>query len=766
MLESLTEHAELKTEAKTRRSEYEMCSIKTSDLEEELQEGWEPVPNKQGVRKSWVRRKKSESTILRDRVWNLLYGMGFEYLSIDDGICMHLDGRKPEGQSLNLDIVAVDEEVALAIICRSFKEPSEDPGFEDLVEQLQRTREQLTKAVRDEFTAEHKITVLRAVAIQNVQLTEVQKDYAKNRKVAILEESDLNYYESILKQMGPVSKYGLLADLLEGKSISGLEITVPALEHKLGHQRSYTFMIQPYYLLKIAYVSRRIKSRTAGLSTYQRMISKSRLREIRKFLSENKFFPTNIVINIGNPRHVSFMPSEKKKQTVKGEKFGWLTIKPSFRSAWIIDGQHRLFAYADHELALTSKIAVLAFVGLPVEKQAEMFIEINHKLKKVPPNLLYELYGDLHWDAEDPRDRAKAIASKAVVVLNADPDSPFYGRILFADEKGKGELRCITLQTLYTALMKTEFYVGKRTKKGIEFGAFWRDDPDASVERTVALVTSWFRTITASVEAWWSKGRADDGGGLAMNGPVAACIDVLRSVLVHLESAGFAPHEMSNEELLQAIDCYCHYIAEYLAAFSHADKLEFKKMLGSGGPARRRNMMQAAIHQRDSDFDPEGLQEFLEEERKRIDQEGWECFKRIERKLQDVLITKLKAEYQDDEDEDAWFRKGVPIKIQKKVTDKIIDDGSKLERFEEHFEFIHYRDIIQHNWSTFGQILGQGGNKENGTKWLSEVNNIRKNPAHPSKKKLISREEVELLVRHEQFLVMQSPKVTKSRIEN
>src|SRR5262249_39566010 len=82
----------------------------------------------------------------------------------------------------------------------------------------------------------------------------------------------------------------------------------------------------------------------------------------------------------------------------KGLLVGWLHIRPAYRVAWIIDGQHRLFAYANHPLANKSLISVMAFVGLEASEQARLFVDINAEQRKVKQSLLQELYAELHWD--------------------------------------------------------------------------------------------------------------------------------------------------------------------------------------------------------------------------------------------------------------------------------------------------------------------------------------------------------------------------------
>ncbi|GAI17496.1 unnamed protein product, partial [marine sediment metagenome] len=258
----------------------------------------------------------------------------------------------------------------------------------------------------------------------------------------------------------------------------------PALKTKMGKSKCYIFSISPEYLLKIAYVSHRVKGKATDIDTYQRMIKKSRLNNIRTYITENGIFPTNIIISLeSGKKHIRFEPHGKKG--IKGEaEYGTLIITPCYKSAWIIDGQHRLFAYSGHERAATSHLSVLAFEGLPPSQQAQLFIDINHEQKSVKRSLLYELYAELHWDAEDEAKRIGAVISKCIQALNEDKSSPFYGRILFADGT-RSAVRCITLESIFKALNQPGIFI---VKKKIEYGSLWAGDNVKTLKRSIHVI--------------------------------------------------------------------------------------------------------------------------------------------------------------------------------------------------------------------------------------------------------------------------------------
>jgi hypothetical protein len=76
----------------------------------------------------------------------------------------------------------------------------------------------------------------------------------------------------------------------------------------------------------------------------------------------------------------------------------------------------------------------------------------------------------------------------------------------------------------------------------------------------------------------------------------------------------------------------------------------------------------------------------------------------------------------------------VPKGVRKKVDDRINEEGGKSGGREQNFDLIDYRDIINANWPLFEATLARGkGSKDNRTKWIVEVNDLRKRVMHASK---------------------------------
>ena len=66
------------------------------------------------------------------------------------------------------------------------------------------------------------------------------------------------------------------------------------------------------------------------------------MKDIAQYINQDSVFPTNIVINFNSPnKKIVFEQAAKSEQASDDLVFGKLILPNTFKSAWIIDGQHR-----------------------------------------------------------------------------------------------------------------------------------------------------------------------------------------------------------------------------------------------------------------------------------------------------------------------------------------------------------------------------------------------------------------------------------------
>lgn len=746
MLDNVLPIEDLGGLARARARDHETKTVNPALVEQLVADGWTvDQKNKKSVR---LRRPKSHGTHLEDRVWTLFYRMQFPLLSAKGGAELILEPKSSESPTTQIDVAALDNEIAIAIECKSSENPSKRAQFQNDLAKHGLIRERFTYCARTQFAATHKRQVVLAMFLSHILLSDNDRTRAKDQNIILFDEHDLEYYEHLVSHIGPAARYQFLADMLPGKTVPGLELRLPAVKTKMGGFNCYAFSITPDYLLKISYVSHRSKGKRSDVSTYQRMLNKGRLNKIRQYITEDGIFPTNIVVNIDKNR-LQFERIHQEGDPEDSGVAGWLNIRPTYKSAWIIDGQHRLFAYSGHERAAKSRLSVLAFDGLAPSEQARLFIDINAKQKSVKQSLLQELYAELHWDADDDSIRTRAIISKAIQDMDRDTESPLYQRIQTADV-GKDDVRCISLASLYGAIEKAGFHIAKE-KKGhiLEYGPFWAGDNDATLRRTEHVLNEWLNTIRIATSEWWNKG-AGEGGGLAMNDGVITCVNVLRSVVQHLDSKKLI--HFDNEDLSEIFKKYAIALGAYLGGFSEQERKVFRDLRGIQGQTRRTRNCQQAIRMAIADFNPPGLDQFIQQEKAQTNIKGKEIIDRIERMLQKVVLEELRREC--GEEETGWWMTGVPKPVRVKVSERFEEDEGKRGAKENYFDLIDYAKIALQNWELFEPILAheKTGKKENRIHWLNTVNEKRNIVSHPSAAITLTVEDLAALEEYERWL--------------
>ena len=171
----------------------------------------------------------------------------------------------------------------------------------------------------------------------------------------------------------------------------------------------YSFVLNAEVLMKIGYVS--AVDRDNGV---QRPLSVKRCKDVAKFIdSEKGIFANNIILNL--PKESYFEPIEESTD-------GYLYIPDDEKTAWIVDGQHRLYGFEYS----SSKYDLLCsgFIDMGIENEAQIFITINKEQKGISTSVIYDLL-PLTKNADYQKMRTQSLIKK----FNEDPDSPWFNDI-------------------------------------------------------------------------------------------------------------------------------------------------------------------------------------------------------------------------------------------------------------------------------------------------------------------------------------------------
>jgi len=195
------------------------------------------------------------------------------------------------------------------------------------------------------------------------------------------------YYDKISSILEEWTKYEIFRefDFFFETTTTHKEKTVKIKQFKFPEM--YMLGLHPGLLLKICYVLRRTSNKPQA---YQRMLNQERMKQISEFLSSNQILLPNAII-------IAFDNEEKIQKEIEYDGTH-LKFPIVYCSAWIIDGQHRVFGflktkYKDWQIEKNEEfqLPVVAFKKLDEIMQNRTFVNINYYQKKIDPTLLCDL---------------------------------------------------------------------------------------------------------------------------------------------------------------------------------------------------------------------------------------------------------------------------------------------------------------------------------------------------------------------------------------
>lgn len=393
--ELCTSEGELKKTASKRKKNYIEESIRHAEVEDRLSNGWE-VSRKFKTRTRMM-KPKSADEMFEDRVWMIFYGLGFSHMNKDRNCKLEFDGYKKQ-----IDVLARDEENVFVIECKS-SEKSGPVNARNALNELLGYREGIQKAIRSEWGRDcGRVNIVTVVSSRDKRRPDQEYVEAQEGKNLFLwSERELDYIERLTKQVGSIAKYQLYSVIFAGKKQGNLKLTLPALKSKIGGHEFYSFLISAKQLLKYAYVHHRnLEGIVEASQAYQRMLRSAKLKGIEKFIdNEDGYFPNSVIVNFSRKLQWNL------KESMDDVAMGTVTLPEYFGSAWIIDGQHRVYGAARAKRDIL--LPVLAFQNMDQIEQANLFVDINKEQTSVEPSLLWDLYSDIYQDSSDEKQKLR-----------------------------------------------------------------------------------------------------------------------------------------------------------------------------------------------------------------------------------------------------------------------------------------------------------------------------------------------------------------------
>lgn len=709
-------------------------------LPELIEEGWEEYKSYKNNKFVGVRKNKKFDEVFEDHVWCLFAKLGFTHLNKDRYFEMSYDYQNPN-ITQQIDVFAADDETVIIVECKA-SETIKDGVFKKPLEAFHGQMEGLRREAQKRFP---KAKVKFIWATHNFIISPA--DQAKMREWDIVHFSDavINYYYELVKHLGTCARYQLLGNLFANQEIRNMDDKIPAIQGEMGGHKYYSFSIEPERLLKIGYVLHRNEANKNMMPTYQRLIKKKRLSDVQKFINNGGYFPNSLIISIDSGgKGLQFDMSGTKVEEAHS-RLGVLHLPKRYRSAYIIDGQHRLYGYSDSDYATTDSIPVVAFVDLDRQEQIKLFMDINENQKAVPKTLRVTLNADMLWDSSDYNERRQALRSKIAQMFGEEETSPLMGRVVIGEDE-KSSIKCITVEAIQTALKKCNFMTQFGKKNSIvKDGTFDVGTNQGTCDLLYPFLEACLRYVKDATVEEWERGDSNDGM-LTMNRGIQAVIRVINDIVNHLvDRKEISPKMQKTEELVKQVAFYLDPLNEYLNNLTQQERKDLRGYFGGGADTRFWRAFQREIAKERSDFAPDGLREYWENEAKTYNADSMTYLREIEVWIKQTIQTALMDKYGDN-----WEIKSLPKPIYKRAKgiadernyDSITSgDGANTVSVWDCVTLKECKEIVtvgSHWTELFEGILTRpeeeklSGGKAARTKWIEQVESLQNKLNMPS----------------------------------
>ncbi len=720
-------------------------SIKPGLKDHYLTEGWEIDREfKTSIR---VKRNKEIDLAFEEEVWSLFALMGYKFLNKERNFHLPYDKNNPS-QTKQIDVFAKDDETILLVECKTAQSNTRG-DFKKELESYKGIMEGLRKSIQALFpSTKHKFKFI--LATKNLSISEDDIIRLKEIQGIHLNEGNIKYFYDLNSQLGKASRYQFLGNIFDGQDIPEMENKIPAVRGKMGGHTYYSFSTEPEKLLKICYVLHRNKANINMMPTYQRLIKKSRLKSVEEFITEKKgYFPNSIVISI-DAKNCNFEPANTQVANTISD-IGILHLPKKYKSAFVIDGQHRLYGYSNTEYKDKNTIPVVAFVNLSREEQVKLFMQINENQKSVSKDLKETLKADLLWNSDRYDEQLEALKARLAIQLSENRNSPLYDKISVGQDN-----RDLTIENIKLALKRSKF-LGKVTKNKIEeLGLFYNGNIDDTFEKLDELLVKSFEYINDTCKVEWDKGS---DGLLLINRGIYGLILLLSDIISHLQECKFIDIKKDSiNKIISELKTYLDPIAMFFREISEEERNELKGNYGGKSGTKYWRTFQKVVCDTHSDFKPDGLDEFMQQQEKQNNNRAFEIIREIELFFKADFRIKLEEKFGK-----MWFKKGMPDKIFEDATALASRKNKQIENEEDEVEpwdcvnIIAYRAIAVKNWRDVfdKEYTRPGEEKNNGageekTKWMVKLEQLRNQNSHSY---YVTEEELKFLEELNEWLI-------------
>lgn len=728
----------LDSAARLRTPKNEAIKVDESEIEKLIEEGYEVKAHyKSGVR---LTRPLEDWRLFENKIWLMFHKFGFSHMNADSSFMLNISkGDEPIWRQI--DVLAKDENNVFVVECKHGQELKKK-NLRLVLSDLISTQGETEIAIKKLFD-DRKLKVTFIIATKNIIWRAADNRRVKDAKKPLFKWDDetigyLSELASLADIIGEAARYQLFSILFPNRETFVMENpNVAAIKGKAGKWTYYSFVAKPSQLLKICSVNRRVakkanidKEARETTLAYQRMLRTAKVKQINSYVEAGNFFPNSIIIVFDKEPNFHFASNDKLDH-----QLGYLQLPNKYASAWVLDGQHRLYGYANTSRVDSAPLPVIGFVKLPVKEQGKLFVEINHYQTSVNRNLLWDLAGDIYEGSEDPAQIEELTISNITKVLNLDKDSPLRGQIKIPSHSSLAKPN-VTMTTICGSIKKHKLVTSP------DFLARKRDVVDQEEYEKFAAerIKLFFGVLKELLPSDWEAG---DEGYLRSNNGIAGMFLVLKQIFLYLNLKE-SQNIYTSKNTAQLKKKYKELLEPAILYLSEDDSRanEFRQRRGVAGQIECALALCQKINDRFSDFPLPKVRTQpkvpnLPRNRERATDEALvKAVETTELKLRDLVIDILIDRYGND-----WYEKGILLHVKKKIEEMVEDRVSNfpylkvklMQDLHKRMEFTYVGDLLdiivsKNNWPMFEPIFGRKSNVE---AHLRDFGTLRNDKAHP-----------------------------------
>lgn len=702
---------DIKFRAKNNR--FDIISVFNGEVDDYLKKGY--VVKKSMVRKTTMCKEKANGVQFEDDIWCMFYNLGFKILNRDENLSVQWGPNETDIQQL--DVVAVGDDSIFVVECKAAAQ-SVSHSFKNELNKMEQYMRGVSDSLRHVYGLEKRVKFI--FATRNYRFPEEGEDIKRMRNYGIfhLNDNTYKYITSLIKCYKNAAIYQFLGLMFKDELINDKPITIPALKGKMGKQSYFLFSIEPSILLKVGFVLHRTKVNDSLAPTYQRLLVPSRLKGITKFIDDGGFFPNSIILNFCEPSDdVKIKFDMIHKEEDSEAEFGLLSIPNAYGIAYIIDGQHRVYGYANSKYKDKHTVPVVAFENMPSEEQLQIFMDINENQKAVNPSLRLDLQEDLCWKSSHLDSRMKALRSSVIKALGNNSNNVLYGMISIGEDSAT-----LAFKPFDTALSRSGLLPkATATRWTGNLDTCLYDINETNNEKAMREAR---KNIACFVDGAYSianNAMNEETRKVFLFTPRAtyAFITLIGSVHRFLIQTGVICSSSSISERLEAIKPYIIGLSENLNGITDDEKRTITGVLGQGADVFWLRSYQNFVNKDFPNYCPDELAEWKETQDEDLQLEGNNIKKDICGQVKRLVFERLVMVYGDKWDKSVALLKNVTEnKILKMFGDDDSFDPNNYD-WRDYLEIMDYKTIIKENFSndTFSQVfaidLGLGFKSKN-----------------------------------------------------